>query len=267
LVKVRVKGKEFYLHQDLKKNLDFMKEKVKDDWDFIVCVDGMEGGGKSTMAIQAAFYLDPQMTIDNICFDAAEFEKAVKNAKKFSSIIYDEAVTGLYSREAMQFINSTLVKMLMQIRQKNLFIFVLIPSFFDLDRYAAVWRSRGLIHVYTKNFTRGFFGFFEYEKKKRLYLLGKKTYSYKVQKCSFLGDFTKFNPFKKEYIKKKIESLTRKTEIGTKVQKQRDKLIIMLHFDFSQSTRHIASACGVSQSTVSYIIQKQKKLEKSLIAE
>jgi hypothetical protein len=102
--------------------------------------------------------------------------------------------------------------MLAEIRQKNLFVFVVMPTFFDLDKYVALWRSRALIHVYTAaNFERGYFGFYNAERKKQLYILGKKFYSYAKPKDNFHGRFTNFYPVdEKAYRAKKLESLKRR---------------------------------------------------------
>ena len=117
----------------------------------------------------------------------------------------------------MSLINRTLITMLAEIRQKNLYVFVVMPCFFDLDKYVALWRSRALIHVYTgKNFERGYFAFYNVDKKKDLYILGKKFYSYSNPKPNFIGRFTNFYPVdEKEYRKKKRNSLLRKEQQTT----------------------------------------------------
>lgn len=85
----------------------------------------------------------------------------------------------------------------------------MLPSFFDLDRYVALWRSRCLLHVLTgKRFERGGYVFFGKERKKSLYVQGKRFYSYAKPKGNFTGAFRKFYPIdEKEYKKKKLESL------------------------------------------------------------
>jgi len=42
-------GKEFYLDGILQQNLDSIKPKVKENWDMVFVVSGIEGGGKSTL--------------------------------------------------------------------------------------------------------------------------------------------------------------------------------------------------------------------------
>ena len=63
--------------------------------------------------------------------------------------------------------------------------------FFDLDKYVALWRSRVLVHVYTaKDWERGFLAFYNIDKKKYLYMTGKKFYNYNNPKPNFIGRFT-----------------------------------------------------------------------------
>ena len=193
----------------LKHNLDTAKKVIQQDWDMVFVVDGAEGSGKSVLAMQCAYYCDPTLTLDRVVFTPFEFSKAIMNAKPYEAVVYDEAYTGLSSRATMSMINRTLIKMLAEIRQKNLFVFVVMPTFFDLDKYAALWRSRVLLNVYTgERFQRGFFKFFNAERKKDLYIKGKKYYNYNLVKPNFIGRFCKGYPVdEKEYKKKKKDSL------------------------------------------------------------
>ena len=202
-----------YLDGYLKQNLDTAKTIIKKDWDMIFVFDGYEGTGKSVMCMQTAFYCDPTLTIDRITFNPDDFEKAILSAEKYQAIVLDEAYSGLSSRGAMSSINKKIVQMLTVIREKNLFIFIVLPSFFDLDKYVAVWRSRALIHVYSeKDFQRGFFKFFNTERKKNLYMLGKKFYSYKVQSPNFSGRFANMYVVDEEEYRKKKRSTAMKPD-------------------------------------------------------
>lgn len=201
-----------YIDGILKDNLDIATDVIKKDFDMVFVIDGMEGAGKSTLAAQVASYVDPTFNIDRIAFTPKEFKEAVLKAKQYQSVLYDEAYGGLSSRATMSRINRTLVKMLTEIRMRNLFVFVVLPCFFDLDKYVALWRSRVLLHVYLKGkYERGRFMFFNIDKKKALYMCGKKYYSYAKPAANFYGTFVSFFPIdKKEYKKRKI--LATKTE-------------------------------------------------------
>lgn len=199
----------FYMDGFLKQNLDTAKRIIQKDWDMLFVYDGYEGTGKSVKAMQDAYYCDTSLTIERITFTPFEFRKAIINAKKYQAVVYDEAYTGMSSRATMTTINRALVSMIAEIRQKNLFVFVVMPTFFDLDKYVALWRSRALIHVYTMGgFERGYFKFYNVERKKSLYINGKKFYSYANPKANFKGRFTNYYPIdEKAYRTKKARSL------------------------------------------------------------
>lgn len=152
----------------------------------------VHNSGKSVLAQQIAAYLDPSFNMDRMVLTANDFIKGVKESPKLSAVVYDEAYTGLSSRETMTLTNRTITKMLAEVRQKQLALIICAPSFFDMDKYVALWRSRCLIHVYTgtRLQDRGFFTFYGNTKKKELYLSGKKLYSYKEVKADFFGRFT-----------------------------------------------------------------------------
>ena len=203
----------------LRKVYSKAKTIIKQDWDCVFLVDGTEGGGKSVIAQQGALEVDPNFSIECIAFTPDEFKNAILSAKKYQAVIYDEAYTGLSSRGTMSDINKTLVGMLAEIRQKNLFVFIVMPTFFDLDRYAAIWRSRGLIHVYTdKGYGRGYFSYYNKDRKKNLYIIGKKFYDYRKPRPNFRGRFTNYYAVDEDqYRAKKLKALTdRKSKAQTK---------------------------------------------------
>lgn len=208
MVKVKPNQIEYYMDGYLQKNLDASKKLNRKDWDSVFIVDGSEGSGKSTIALQAATYCDPKFTEDRVCFKPDKFKEAIINATEYQSVVYDEAFTGLSSRSTMGRVNRMLVSMLAEIRQKKLFVFIVAPTFFDMDKYVALWRSRALIHVYTNNMQRGFFRFYNYNRKKGLYLNGKKFYSYNKPGPNFIGKFYSVLPIDEQsYRKKKYEAL------------------------------------------------------------
>lgn len=216
---------EFYMDGYLQNVLDTAKTVIKKDWDMIFIIDGSEGSGKSVLATQCAKYCDEKFVIDKIVFGPSQFRKAIIDSEPYQAIVYDEAYTGLSSRATMSLINRTLVSMLAEIRQKNLFVFVVMPTFFDLDRYVALWRSRALIHVYTsQNFERGFMAFYDKDLKKDLFVTGKKFYNYRKPRPNFIGRFTNhYVVEEKEYRKvkknalvtreKKVEDLIKRKEL------------------------------------------------------
>jgi len=228
--------------------------------------------GKSTIALQIGKYVDRTLDLSRVVFDAESFRNAIFKAKKGQCIIFDEAFSGLSSRAALSGINKALVGLMMQMRQKNLFVIMVLPTFFMLDKYAAIFRAKALIHVYENKGIRGYFRLYNYKLKKILYLMGKKDYSYshKFVRTRFTGRFYgKFalggDKEEKEYRKKKEEALeaTERNPMTTKqirYRNQRDIVIYLLRkaskmtyremetflqdYDFDMSYSQIAKICG-----------------------
>lgn len=168
----------------IKAHLEKVRHRViHHDADFVIVVDGEEGSGKSVLAQQLASVLDPEFNIDKIAFNAEEFLKLVRdpNRKAGDCIILDEAFSGLNARQSLSKINRAVVGLATEMRQLNLFCIIVLPSFFDLDRYFALWRCRALFHVYLdKNGQRGQYKVWKKKEKESLYLLGKKLYNYRA---------------------------------------------------------------------------------------
>lgn len=273
MVKVKPNGDEYSMDGFLKSNLDIVKDQInKRDNDFVGIVDGFEGVGKSVLAQQLGKYVDPTLTLERICFTSEEFKEAVLKAKKGQCVIYDEAITGAFSREAIQMMNIVLIKMMAQIRQKNLFMILVLPSFFDLDKNLAIWRAKFLCHChYGNKFERGFFKFANLEKKKTIYIEGQKLYIYPrdPKKWNFWGRFPKhYTVSELAYRRKKLKSLTESDYEAISIRKvrgQRDSLVLVLsNLGFSQTDIAEFSDLlneGISQKQISNILVKYQKLE------
>ena len=196
--------------------LDNVKNRVLNkDRDFVCVIDGEEGVGKSVLAQQIASHLDPNFNLDKIVFNSDDFLKFIKDpkTKKGDCIILDEAMNAANARGSLTEVNRSMQGVASEMRQKNLFIIMVLPSFFDLDKYFALWRCRALIHVYfTPNEDRHYV-VFPKDQKKYLYLMGKKTYSYAKPKSPF-PPFTFPNYYtvdEKEYRAKKADAFKKRT--------------------------------------------------------
>jgi len=247
---------KYFMDRYLKTNLDYMKREVlKKDYDAFIIADGMERTGKSTLLMQIAKYVDPDFNLDRVCFTISQFIKAVENAKKGQAILFDETMGYLGSRGAMSKLNRSLIKIFSEMGYKNLFILLAIPSFFELDRYAAIHRSVCLFHVYK----RGGFLAFNYSKKKLLYIYGKKFYSYAKPTADFIGSYTKYFPVDKEaYQKKKQEGISQFYEERERIQYsriQRNKLIDYLNKVLAYDPKKISDICGLSVCQINDILK------------
>lgn len=243
----------------LQKNLDIAKKAITDDWDMVFAIDGYEGSGKSVLAQQCAKYCDPSFDLIDIAFTGEDFLKKVAKAVKYKSIIYDEAMEGMDAASYMQELNRSLKSAMAELRQKNLFIFIVLPTFFDLTKYVGIWRSRALIHVYTgDNFKRGMFAFYSQERKKLLYVFGKKFYSYKRPSPNFLGRFSKgYAVDEVAYRQAKYVALQSRARSEYKREGEREKMIrlqrntaILLLIQQGMSKKDVADRLGITDRQI-----------------
>lgn len=187
--------KEIYLDETLKCNLDLGIELQHKDFDSIWFIDGGEGTGKTTLAIPLAYYVSPEERrhnlLDRVCINVDSADKVILESQQYDSIIIDEGYGGMASVGFMSKINRLLQRRFTEIRAKNLFVFIIAPSFMDINRYFAVWRSKCLLHVYAKGKERGRACFFDEWKKRKLYILGKQQfYNYNCVPANFVFKFT-----------------------------------------------------------------------------
>jgi len=238
-----------YIDGFLKANMEAMVRNVtKQNYDGFVLVTGREGFGKSTLAMQLALFCDPKFNIDKVVFTAEQFLEAVETGDRYSVIVFDETMGYLSSRNGMSKFNKVLIKVMSEMRSKNLFVFLCIPNFFMMDWYVACHRTTGLLYIKK----RGEFASYDYPTKKKLYMLGKKAHSYAVPP-NFFGMFTSYFPVDKdEYEKKKqlaINEWSSDVRLDSKLITQRNDMII----NSEKSNEEIAEILGVTIRQVSRI--------------
>lgn len=233
--------------------------------DRVYLVDGREGSGKTSFVIQQGKYLDPKLDISRICFTPNEFLYQIRTAPKGSVVIFDEAFRGLSSKSTRSKVNKAIVESLMEVRQRNLIIFIVLPTIFLLEIYAAVFRSEALFHVYklkskmADGRKKRAFKIYNYVKKKQLYLRGKaKYFSYakptirKAKGKFFVKEIEGFEggvPYEtfniKAYLAKKDAAFRSNGEKEepeeTKYMKQRDLIIKGLYNQFIKSHRKLSA--------------------------
>lgn len=258
MVKVQVGEYNYYLDGYLKANLDFVKKDVKRrNFDSIILVVGREGYGKTTIAMQMAKYLDESFTVDRVVFTAEQFMDAVRNAKPYTAIVFDETMGFLSSRGAMSKFNKDLIKIMSEMRSKNLYVFLCIPSLFIMDWYPAEHRSTGMIYVYK----RGNFGSYDYPTKKKCYVEGRKTRSYSVSP-NFIGCYTKAFPIDRDaYEKKKQDAINSWNTVKDDEKKYKtklEKLCSHLLMTNAMSIMDLASISGVKEESLLRLVKKEK---------
>ena len=207
-----VTDKKYRMNALLKTNLDILKNVVEYDSDMLILIDGeIEGVGKSTLAQQVGYYFaykfGTKFDVDNIVFSPKQVEEAVTNAPPHTSIVWDESYEGANKYRIMSSENQRLIRIFQKIRQRNLILIMVLPSFFDLSKYFAIRRSWLLLHCYYKPqvnpkemehenidfdkpiLERGYFKYYTRPLKKKLYNMYKKTEDYSYVKPKFVGMF------------------------------------------------------------------------------
>lgn len=247
---VTIKGKDKipYSFSVDKKLRHFLDNKVivrinNRDKDYVMLLSGYEGSGKSTLAFQIAKYVDHDFCLDRIVFTPEKFREAVNTADKGQAIVYDEAVTGMTAGGSITKIGRLLKSLMMQMRQKNLFIIIVIPSVFELNKYAVLHRAMCLFHTIEKKGRHSWAGFNKKDTK-RTYITGKKNNSMKI-KSRFTGRFYgNLTVDEVEYKKKKQEALDDEDMDEEKINKftiQRDYYLKLLK-GFLKTGKAVADA-------------------------
>jgi hypothetical protein len=259
--------REYYIEDRMKHNLDekVIKQLQTKDKDCVIVVDGKEGSGKSTFAMQIGAYVDNSLDLSRIVFSPDDFREAILKAKKGQCIIYDEAFTGFSSRNSLSPVNKVLVSLAMQMRQKNLFVIIVLPTIFLLDKYMAIFRTKALIHVYESKGRRGYFKLYNSKKKQYLILMGQKTmrYNHKGLYTNFRGRFYgKFalgdEEVEKKYREKKEKALS-DSEKGSmssaqvRYREQRDLMIYLFRKTTKMKYQHIENLLADYNLMMSYV--------------
>lgn len=244
------------------------------DNDAVFVIDGPERSGKSVLAQQIAKTIDPTFCLSRMCLTPSQFQEAVTNASKGQVVVFDEAYTGLSSANALGSINKLLKELMMEMGQKNLVVLIVLPTIYVLERYVAIFRSKGLFHVYKKKINgvaqRGRWMFFPPSKVKLLYLYGKKELSYsrsthhRIPGSSRKGKFyDQYTLVESSYRSKKADSLRYKDNSvrDNDFMSQRNLLLAGIYKDFISSYRDLSyfcSKCGfkLSKTQINDIIRE-----------
>ena len=172
-------------------NIQAGKDLIAAKFDNVLCVDGMEGTGKSEFAFQwAIIQSDGAFSEKDVFYTAQQFEEWVSTAKKGDVGVWDEFVLAGMSTDALTKMQNTIIKMFTIMRSKGLTVLLVIPYFFMLRKYFAIARTRALVHIYANGLERGHLKFYNYKQKHWIYNYGQKTWFYSP-KCapSFKANF------------------------------------------------------------------------------
>jgi hypothetical protein len=216
------------------------------DYDMFIVVVGKERRGKSTFAaILANWFADGKLRKDasQFCMDANEFMEGLNSAQKGDPVIFDEAGTNLYSREAMSYINRRLTKAFMVSGLKNVVIILCIPNFFALDSYIRTHRIDLLFYIKD----RGNFKAYSSERAKKISIYGAREKKMEVTRCNVAGKFAKTFP---AYVEKAYRLKERAFKLRfLKAKDPRDTMLTL---------QEVAKVTGQAELTVFKDIQKER---------
>lgn len=250
------KGKDWYIDGFLATQIESIMYNLKSDWDFVILVTGDRSVriGKSIISQVIAAYaayvgermgMKSDYTIKDIYFDSKEMLNDVMSKPAYSINHYDEGRESLQAAKAMKSFQQDILDFFAECGQLNHLFIITLPDFFELKENIAVARSEFLINVYRKEvqiqkdifkdgvkrplirLDRGYFEFFSKKKKQKLYDLAKSTRrkNYSLIRPNFIGRFTnQYTVDKKEYLKKKRESLQRFAERHEEQKKSKDEV-------------------------------------------
>lgn len=217
----------YYVSKLLKKKWDKIKDNqlIKSDDDRVYLVDGRERVGKSLFSFQQAKYLDKTFNLNRICFTPDEFLNQIRNAPEGSVVVFDEAFRGLSSKASQSRVNKKIVQAMMEMGQRNLIVFIVLPTFFLLEMYAAVLRSNALFHVYKDKKGIRRFRIYNFQAKSLLYKVGKrKGFDYGFPRVKYRDRFYGVWSINEEkYRNKKLKSL-KEFEVEEELSKTQEKV-------------------------------------------
>lgn len=137
--------------------IQLIKNRIDEDLDAIIIVEGKEGTGKSSLAVKLGYELDISFSLDNIIYSMDIATNLIYSLSPGSVIIWDEACYDMSRRDAMTKTNKQIIKMAMATRSRNLIHLVCIPHIEDLETYIAERRACYTLSVFMRGKTRGYY--------------------------------------------------------------------------------------------------------------
>lgn len=153
---------------------------LESQYDVFGLIFGLEGAGKSELAMQIGALTDNEFDIDNVVFTPESFKQAVIDLPKGSTIVWDEAdeTSDHHAKRKVKMLK----KFAKRMRKENKTCVLVQPVLFDQNRYWVMHRARYGIKVKDypekrqKDAQRGFMEFYGPKRLKRFYIDGKKDY-------------------------------------------------------------------------------------------
>ena len=119
---------------------------LRKNQNWLCCICGQTGSGKSYTALKLASLIDPNFTIDNVVFTGQEFMDKINDPERFKKgtcLVWDECGVNMSARDFQSLMNKLLNKVLQTFRHKNIAVIFTVPSLTFLDV-----ACRRLLHAY-----------------------------------------------------------------------------------------------------------------------
>ncbi len=271
----------FHVDERLKTILEQLLSEINADWDNIIIIDGEEGAGKSTIAMQIAHVmskkLDKEFTVDNVIFNPEKVVKKLSGGNK-EVYVWDEAFKGANSARAMSNLNQRLMEVFMEARSNNHTLIMVMPWFYLLDKYYILQRAKFLLHVVAHQNSenereRGYAYIYPRSYMRKLYIEGKKAGDYQYQKHvrsphnpvqfgpKFPIDREEYEKKKHQYRKRQARDQNVSWKKYQKILKEHKKMFHKLLNDYTQE--EVANIMGInSRATVAQ--RKQRDFYKDI---
>lgn len=258
--------KGYYIDGKYKEQLDIIRKTVEGhDRDVVIIYCGDVGDGKSTKCAQDLKYFDPTFEHTRMCQTEGDFQERIPKLNKYQAIALDESFEGLSSTQVASRVHRILVNLLQIVRQQNLYIGLVLPNYFDLSKTVAIFRSKWLVQVYSYKGQRGRFKVWGKDRKRELYVKGKKSINYHCVRPNMRGRFVKFMPIdEKKYKAMKYkalrDSMNEESALDkrtTFAKKTRDKAIKQLKKD-GMIRKDLAELFGLSLTTIDKVLSGKR---------
>ena len=260
MVLITYSQKSFHMDNILQRELVKMRDQVLIHNDMgIILIDGRPGSGKSTLAAQIAFVLtEGKFTVDYESFNQKQTFDIMKKMQEGDCCIIDESFDVINKRTSQTSANMLTINMLQQMRSRKVFILILLPSFYDLDKNVSLWLASALLHCYRSPEPlgrRGQYVAYNIKGIQRLWLYGRQSYSYslKIVKPNFRARFTKYFPIDyRKYENMKRKALTEEPKEKTETNRyyQQRNILIKELKDNGVSVPDISKKIGLRDRSI-----------------
>lgn len=268
-----------YINETLNQNIKLLAKNIVKDMTYlgIITSSTLEvGTGKSVFTQQICeSYLEHvrelhginnKLTMNNLVFRPKDIIERSFQVPRYSVVICDEWEDLHYLSE----LGKSLRQFFRKCRQLNLFILIIIPNFFQLPMSYAISRSVFLIDVkFMGEFDRGYFSFYNFGKKKSLFIKGRKTQDYDCIKPNFTGRFVDgYVVDEQEYKTAKLKDLENQEHQEKKAEFNPKVLTIELFYKVYNSLRDVtikrlSESFGISERTGNRYLQLGKENSKN----